>query len=160
MTQHMRAKSFPSGTLEAAAFTDISHVRTLTNKETFMVTAGANNVEDPYTGPSAYTNAKATPASVAASPPKPKAAKGAPAPPWNRNTVLVTADVIPAGGSKVFSIVDPKLGCEIDAATGEVQIGSSAGSIKVRVSSGKGSNFDEVTITITAPAPPRPQPTP
>jgi len=73
---------------------------------------------------------------------------------------LVTADVIPASGSKVFSIVGPKLGCEIDAATGEVQIGSSTGSIKVCVSSGKGSNFDEVTITITALAPPQPQPTP
>jgi hypothetical protein len=161
MVQHMRAKSFPSGALDAAAFTDIDHVRTLTDKETFVVTAGTKNIEDTYTGPSAYTNAAAAPASVAASAPKPKAAKGKPTPTWARNTVQVTADVIPASGSKVFSIVGAKLGCEVDAATGEVLIGSTPGSIKVRVSAGKGSNFDEVTITITAaPTPATPTPTP
>jgi hypothetical protein len=161
MVQHMRAKSFPSGALDAAAFTDIDHVRTLTDKETFVVTAGTKNIEDTYTGPSAYTNAAAAPASVAASAPKPKAAKGKPTPTWARNTVQVTADVIPASGSKVFSIVGAKLGCEVDAATGEVLIGSTPGSINVRVSAGKGSNFDEVTITITAaPTPATPTPTP
>jgi hypothetical protein len=74
--------------------------------------------------------------------------------------VQVTGDVIPSSGPKVFSIVGPKLGCEIDAATGEVQVGSTSGSIKVRVSAGRGSNFDEVTITITAPPAPTPSPPP
>jgi Bacterial Ig-like domain (group 2) len=149
MVQHMRAKSFPSGALDATPFTDIDHVRTLTDKETFVVSAGTKNIEDPYTGPSTYTHAAAAPASIAASPPRPKATRGAPAPTWNRNTVQVTADVIPASGPKVFSIIGPKLGCEIDAASGQVLVGSTPGSIKVRISAGRGSNFDEVTISIT-----------
>ncbi len=159
MTQHMRARSFPSGKMDAAPFTDIDHVRTLNANAKFVVSAGAQSLEDDYTGPPAYTGAAAAPASVSASPPKPKAAKGAPAPTWTRNTVQVSANVLPTGGPMVFSIVGPKLGCEIDKATGEVLIGSTPGTIKVRVSAGKGTNFDEVSITIT-PAPPPPQPTP
>ncbi len=159
MLQHLHAKSFPSGTLDATAFAEVNHVRTLTDKETFVVNAGMGHTDDPYTGPSAYTNAKASVSSVNASPPKPKApATGS----WARNKVQVTADVIPGSGTKVFSLVGPKLGCEIDAATGEVLIGDQAGTIKVRVSAGSGgTNFDEVSITITpAPAPtPTPKPT-
>src|SRR5205807_9365825 len=159
LVQLMHAKSFPAGTLDAAPFTDVNHVRTLTDKETFTVTAGKNHTDDPYTGPSAYTNIKASATSISASPPKPKApATGS----WTRNKVTVTADVIPGKGTKVFSLVGPKLGCEIDAAIGEVLIGDQAGTIKVRVSVGAGgTNFDEVSITI-APAPvptPTPKPT-
>jgi hypothetical protein len=159
MVQHMHAKSFPAGTLDAAPFTDVNHVRTLTDKETFTVTAGKNHTDDAYTGPSAYTNIKASATSISASPPKPKApATGS----WTRNKVTVTADVIPGKGTKVFSLVGPKLGCEIDPSSGEVLIGDQAGAIKVRVSAGAGgANFDEVSITITpAPAPtPTPKPT-
>jgi hypothetical protein len=159
MVQHLHAKSFPSGALDASAFADVDHVRTLTDKETFVVTAGMNHTDDPYTGPSAYTNAQASATSVSASPPKPKAPSTAS---WTRTKVQITADVIPGKGTKVFSLVGPKLGCEIDAATGEVLIGDQTGTIKVRVSAGAGgANFDEVSITITpAPAPtPTPKPT-
>ena len=156
MTQHMKAKSFPSGNMDASAFTDIDHVRTLTSSETFMVTAGTQNVEDPYTGPTAYTNAKASPSSVDASPPKPKSGS------WAQNKVQVDCDVIPSSGSKVFSIVGAALGCKVDKSTGELLIGSTPGTITVRISSGPGGkNFDEVTVTISKPAPPAPAtPTP
>jgi hypothetical protein len=158
MVQHMHAKSFPAGTLDASPFTDVNHVRTLTDKETFTVTAGKNHTDDPYTGPSAYTNIKASATSINASPPKPKAPTTGS---WTRNKVTVTADVIPGKGSKVFSLVGPKLGCEIDAASGEVLIGDQAGAIKVRVSAGAGgANFDEVSITITPAPAPTPTPTP
>jgi hypothetical protein len=159
MVQHMHAKSFPAGTLDASPFTDIDHVRTLTDKDTFTVTAGMKSTDDPYTGPSAYTNIKASATTVSASPPKPK---GPGAASWTRNKVQVTADVIPSkGGTKVFSLVGAKLGCDIDASSGEVLIGDQAGTIKVRASAGAGgANFDEVSITI-APAPaPAPTPTP
>src|SRR6266851_116490 len=157
MVQHMHAKSFPAGTLDASPFTDVNHVRTLTDKETFTVTAGLNHTDDPYTGPSAYTNIKASATSVNASPPKPKVpATGS----WTRNKVTVTADVIPGKGTKVFSLVGSKLGCEIDASSGEVLIGDQAGTIKVRVSAGAGgANFDEVSITITPAPAPTPKPT-
>ncbi len=157
MVQHMHAKSFPAGTLDASPFTDVNHVRTLTDKETFTVTAGLNHTDDPYTGPSAYTNIKASATSVNASPAKPKApATGS----WARNKVQVTAEVIPGKGTKVFSLVGPKLGCEIDASSGEVLIGDQAGTIKVRVSAGAGgANFDEVSITITPAPAPTPKPT-
>jgi len=159
MVQHMHAKSFPAGTLDASPFTDVNHVRSLTDKETFVVNAGLNHTDDPYTGPSAYTNIKASATSINASPAKPK---GPGAGSWTRNKVTVTADVIPGKGTKVFSLVGPKLGCEIDAASGEVLIGDQAGTIKVRVSAGAGgTNFDEVSLTIApAPAPtPTPKPT-
>jgi hypothetical protein len=157
MVQHLHAKSLPAGTLDAAAFADVNHVRTLTDKETFVVTAGLNHTDDAYTGPAAYTNAKASSASVNASPPKPKAPSTAT---WTRTKVQVTADVIPGTGTKVFSLVGPKLGCEVDRDTGEVLIGDQPGTIKVRVSAGSGAtNFDEVIITIAAaPAPPTPTP--
>src|SRR5712691_3760219 len=157
MVQHMHAKSFPGGTLDGSAFADVNHVRTLTDKETFVVNAGLNHTDDPYTGPSAYTNAKASASSVNASPPKPKAPSTAS---WTRNKVQVTADVIPTKGTKVFSLVGSKLGCEIDASSGEVLIGDQAGTIKVRVSAGAGgANFDEVSITITPAPAPTPKPT-
>ena len=149
MTQHLRAKSFPSGNMDATPFADVNHVRTLTTNETFKVSAGAQSVEDPYTGPAAYTNASAAPATVDASPPKPKSGS------WTRNKVQVTCDVIPTSGTKVFSIVGPALGCSIDATTGELSVGSTPGTIKVRISSGPGSkNFDDVSITINKPAAP------
>jgi hypothetical protein len=157
MVQHMHTKSLPSGTRDSATFADVNHVRTLTDKETFVVTAGLNHTDDAYTGPAAFTNAKASPTSVNASPAKPKKPSTAT---WARTKVQVTADVIPAAGSKVFSIVGAKLGCEIDATSGEVLIGDQVGTITVRVSAGaSGHNFDEVTITIVA-APVAPTPTP
>lgn len=160
MVQHLHAKSLPSGSLDATAFADVSHVRTLTDKETFVVAAGLDHTDDRYEGPAAYTNARASATSVNASPAKPKAPSSAT---WARNRVQVTADVIPAAGAKVFSLVGPKLGCEIDASSGEVLIGATPGTIKVRVSAGgTGHNFDEVTITIVAlpkPAPGQPKST-
>lgn len=160
VTQHLHAKSLPADTFDAASFTDTNHVRTLTDKATFTVEAGKGKTEDPYDGPPAYTNAKAAPASVVASDPKPKKPKGGSAPAWNRNKVQVTADVVPAGGPRFFSITGAALGCEVDAATGEVLIGDQDGTITVRVAAKAGrANFDEVTITITKrPAPVVPPP--
>jgi hypothetical protein len=161
MTQHFHAKSLPSGTLDASAFTDANHVRTLTAKATLTVEAGKGKTEDPYDGPAACTNAKAAPASVVASPPKPKAAKGGAAPAWNRSKVQVTADAVPSGAALVFSIKGPKLGCEIDASSGELLIGAQAGTITVRVAAkGAVKHFDEVIITITPAPPPAPAPVP
>jgi hypothetical protein len=161
MTQHLHAKSLPSGTLDASSFTDANHVRTLTGKATFTVEAGKGKTEDPYDGPPACTSAKAAPASVVASPPKPKAAKGGPAPAWNRSKVQVTADAVPSGAALVFSIKGPKLGCEIDASSGELMIGDQAGTITVRVAAkAAAKNFDEVTIPITPAPPPVPAPVP
>jgi hypothetical protein len=152
MTQHLHAKSFPSGKLETTPFTDASHTRTLNADTKFVVSAGKGQATDDYAGPPAYTNAVATPPSVSASPAKPKAQKGAAPPAWNRNTSQVTADAVPDGATKVFAIRGPALGCEIDAQSGLVLIGDRSGTITVRVSSGRGANFDEATITITAPS--------
>ena len=76
----------------------------------------------------------------------------------------MTGDVVPSGGAKVFSIQGAKLGCEIDASSGEILIGDQAGTITLRVWAGKGTNFDEATLTIVAlppatAAPPAAKPT-
>ena len=160
MTQHLHVKSQPSGKLDAAPFTDTAHVRRLEERKgrvVVVVKAGKGEVEQDYTGPPAYRGAKATPSSVAASAPRPKAPKGGKAPAWTRNEVTVTAETIPSGAKTVFAIVETgkaRLGCEIDSASGVVKVGSEAGTITVRVSDGTKGHYDEATITITAaPAP-------
>ena len=157
MTQHLHVKSTPSGKLDAAPFTDTAHVRRLeerAGKLVVVVKAGKGEVVQDYTGPPAYRNAKASATSVVASPPKPVAPKGGKAPEWTRNEFTVTGEVLPSGGKKVFSITQTgkaRLGCEIDAASGVVKVGSEAGTITVRVSDGTTAHFDEVSVTITAP---------
>jgi len=145
MDQELHAKSFPSGNLDATAFTTTQHVRTLdtdsSGKLVFKIKAGAKEVSMPYTGPAVYRNAKADKTSVEASGAKP--AKGD----WKRNEVQVSVSAEGSGASPAFSIVGPDLGCEVDF-NGKVKIGSQAGTITVRA--GDKTRYDEVTITITA----------
>jgi len=147
MDQELHAKSFPSGNLDATAFTTTQHVRTLdtdsSGKLVFKIKAGAKEVSMPYTGPAVYRNAKADKTSVEASGAKP--AKGD----WKRNEVQVSVSAEGSGASPSFSIAGPDLGCEVDF-NGKVKIGSQAGTITVRA--GDKTRYDEVTITIT-PAP-------
>ncbi len=149
MTQHFKAKSLPSGQLQQ--FTDTTHRRTLNADATFEVAAGMDKVSKPYTGPPAFTNAKASPSTIMASPPKPKSGT------WQQAKVQVTCDVVPSTESAKFKITGPALGCKVDAG-GEVSIGADPGAVTVRVS-GKGTHFDEVQITITPYKAPTTQPT-
>jgi hypothetical protein len=153
MTQHMHAQSLPSGKLDDAPFADIPHVRQLEERSgdvKMVVKAGKDEVEQDYEGPPAFRNARASPAKVEASPPKPKS--GA----WQRNEVTVSADAIPSTAKTVFSIVETgaaRLGCEIDSATGIVKVGDKPGTITVRASAGGAAkHFDEVKVTITPAA--------
>jgi hypothetical protein len=139
LDQEFHAKSFPSGNLDAAAFTTTQHVRTLAEengKLVFKIKAGAKEVSMPYTGPAVYRNAKVDQPSVAASPPKP----GKP------NAVQVSVTAEGAGASPSYSIVGPDLGCAVDL-NGKVTIGGQAGTITVRA--GDKTRYDEVKITIT-----------
>ena len=149
MTQKLHAKGFPSGRLDGAPFTTAPHTRALKDDAgtlSVVITAGLESVTFDYEGKPVYTNAKASATTVAASPPKPKA-KGQS---WDRGEVTVTADVRPASAKLVFSLVGPKLGCEIDKETGVVTIGDKPGKINVRASDGTAAHYDEVEIEITA----------
>jgi hypothetical protein len=150
MAQHLHAKSFPSGRLDATPFTTTDHVRTLAEengKLVFKLKAGLKEVSIPYAGPAVYRNAKADQPSVQAS--GPKAAKP--------NTVQVSVSAEGSGASPSYSIVGPDLGCVVDA-SGKVTIGSQAGTITVRA--GEAKRYDEVKITITpAPSPATGKPT-
>jgi hypothetical protein len=149
MDQNLHAKTFPSGKLDGAAFTTAKHVRALEEQSgtlAVVISAGQGSVTLDYEGPAVYRNAKASPAKVVASPPKPKDKDAT----WDRTEVTVTADVLPSTTTIVYSLVGPKLGCEIDASSGVVKIGDKAGTIKVRASDGTAtSHFDEVSIEIT-----------
>jgi hypothetical protein len=108
---------------------------------------------DSYVGPTGVRNARATPPTVVRSSGR------------TPNTVQIAADALPAGRPLHFSIrTSPALGCTINATTGVLTIGTTAGQIVVRVANrAGGSNFDEVTVTITNPpaqAPANPTPTP
>jgi hypothetical protein len=149
MDQEFHNKSFPSGNLEATAFTTTQHVRTLdvrNGKLVFVITSNGKDVEIPYVGPAVYRDAKADKASIEASGAKP--AKGD----WKRNEVQVSVTAEGSGAFASYSIVGPDLGCEVNL-NGKVKIGSQAGTITVRA--GDKTRYDEVKITITpAPAPP------
>jgi hypothetical protein len=151
MTQNLHAKTFPAGTLDTTPFTAVPHKRTLVPGPKFEVEAGAGKVTEDYSGPAAVTKAVATPATLMASPPKPKSGT------WAQTKVRVSADMIPLSRAPTFSIRGNALGCSVDA-SGVVSIGAVAGSVVVRVTASP-KNFDEVTITITEYKAPAPIPT-
>jgi hypothetical protein len=156
MTQHLHAKALPSGNLDAAAFTDVDHVRTLKEdggKLKVVLTAGKDVAID-YAGAAVFRNAKADKTTVEASEAKPKSGT------WKRNEVQVSVTAEPSSAKAKFSITGSALGCTVDS-SGKVLIGDQAGTITVRAGDG-GTHFDEVTITITArpaPAPAAPKST-
>ena len=163
MVQKLRSQRLPAKEWEATHFATVSHVRGLQESGgtvKFVISAGGKPVELDYVGPAAVRRITATPSSVEASPPKPKAEKGKPAPAWKRNEVQVTADVVGDASGVRYSITqtgESRLGCEIDATSGLLKVGDRAGSITVRATAGTGTgaHFDEASVTITAPpAPP------
>jgi hypothetical protein len=157
MTQHLHTKSFPSGAADAAAFTDTAHVRTLEESAGSLVMtlkAGKDSVSVDYAGPPVFRKAAASPAKVEASAAKPVAEKGKKAPEWVRNEVQVSVESTPATATPTYSIQGAALGCDINASTGLVRIGTTAGKITVRAGDAK--HYDEVEIEITAPPAPAP----
>jgi hypothetical protein len=142
MTQSLFAKSFPENTLAATAFATVPHTRRLIAGGQFEVSAGTDSVMEDYSGPAAVTGASASPASVMASAPRP--AEGE----WEQTKVAVTADAVPSDAALTYSFVGADLGCSVDA-DGEVSIGTTAGTVTVRVLASE-NNYDEVTITIAA----------
>jgi hypothetical protein len=142
MTQHLHAKSFPSGALDAAPFADTGHVRNLEERGgalKVVLKAGKQEAVLDYAGPAVYRDAKADKPKVEASAPKPA----------KPNEVQVSVTTEPAAATVAYSIVGDANGCTIDAASGKVLIGEKAGTIKVRAGDG-GKHFDEVAIEITA----------
>jgi hypothetical protein len=148
MTQHLHAKSLPSGKLDGSAFTDVDHVRELRDDggKLKVVLAAGQEVAIDYAGPAVYRDAKADKTSVEASAPKPASGE------WKRNSVQVSVTAEPSSAPVKYSITGNALGCAVDS-SGKVLIGDTAGTITVRAGDG-GSHYDEVVITITArPAP-------
>ena len=147
MTQHLHAKSFPSGALDGSPFADTDHLRNLEDRGgalKVVLKAGKQEVPIDYAGPPVYRGAKADKTSVEASAAKP--ASGA----WKRNEVQVSVTVEPSGAHVAYSLAGDALGCEVDA-SGKVLIGDKPGTIRVRAGDG-GKHFDEVSIAITARA--------
>jgi len=116
-----------------------------------------NNLEDggdDYVGPVAPHALTATPASVAHSAGPP--AGGGTLPP--ANTVALAASTVPAtlpaGGALVWSFRGPALGSTLTPDTADphratLTVGTTAGSVTIRVADAAGNNFDQVMVTIT-----------
>jgi hypothetical protein len=123
---------------------------------------------DPYTGQPAIIHAAASPNPVTVSATLPRGSpRGTPRP--TPNTTTVTADTLPSSFSHLtdrhglrFSIRGNRLGCSINATTGVVKVGTTPGTITVRVSdvNSTNHNFDEVQITIAAASSAPPSTTP
>ena len=125
-------------------FTSIQHERKLrlTGTDPEVVVSVNNQPQvDAYVGPTGVRNARATPATVVRSSGR------------TPNTVQIAADALPSGRALHFSIQSAsRLGCTINASTGVLTIGQTAGSIVIRVANRRGGqNFDDVTVTITNP---------
>jgi hypothetical protein len=148
MAQQLRAKTWPSGTLDGSPFTTTNHTRGLEEQSgtlAVVIGAGKDSVTLDYEGPPVYRGISASSTKVVASKPKPKEKDAT----WEREEVTVTAEVLPSTAKLVYSLQGEKLGCEIDASSGVVKIGSTAGTIKVRASDGGTGHYDEVSIEIT-----------
>jgi hypothetical protein len=123
---------------------------------------------DDYTGQPASVHAAAAPNPVTVSATVPRGSpRGTPRP--TPNTTTVTADTLPSSLAGLtgthglrFSIRGPARGCRVNATTGEVTVGTTPGTITVRVRdvNRRNRNFDEVVITIAAPAPAAPSASP
>ena len=160
--QDLRSMEVPTNTYRPK-FASPAHVRGLREPSPgapeFFVSANGTEHVDTYVGKPAVRNAKAaTPTVVASEPPPPKPKKGAPALPKPvPATMQITAESTPAGAPLTFSIQGAALGCSINAKTGLLTIGVTAGTVTVRAAEAQGKSFDEVVVTITArPAPAAP----
>jgi len=148
-------------------FTRLTHTRHLHQTSgdlTFVTGIPAPSLaatSDDYTGQPAIVHAAASPNPVVVSPTRPPGSpRGTPRP--APNTTTVTADTLPSSLAGLngthelrFSIRGPRLGCTVNATTGEVTVGTTPGTITVRVRDANRANhnFDEVVITIVATAP-------
>ena len=159
-------------------FTTLTHTRHLhltSGDLTFVTGIPAPSLaatSDDYTGQPAIIRAAASfnPVTVSATVPR-GSPRGTPRP--TPNTTMVTADTLPSSLAGLtgthdlrFSIRGPALGCTVNATNGEVTVGTTLGTITVRVTdvNRPNHNFDEVMITIVAaaaapaPAPANPPP--
>ncbi|HEX3484846.1 MAG TPA: hypothetical protein VHT51_07275, partial [Micropepsaceae bacterium] len=115
--------------------TGAEYVAIVNKQENIMAYDG-----DPAVVKTGVINARADTPTVAAT-----AAGGTP------NTVQISADAIPSGRQLFFSIQGAPLGCTINHASGELQIGRQVGKVRVRAANKNGgTNWDEVEVTITA----------
>lgn len=157
-------------------FATLSHTRHLFQRGSDLVfmtgipSPSLMATSDVYTGQPAIFNATASanPVLVSATLP-PGSPRGTPRP--TPNTTTVSAQTLPSSFSALtgrhvlrFRIVGAALGCTVNATTGVVTVGTTPGTITVRVGDvdGANHNFDEVRISIVAtlPAPPPPGPHP
>lgn len=139
-------------------FATVGHSRFLTNiAGTLALETTVNGMPDggdAYVGAPAVTNLNAipinTPRSVAARP----GGGGAPA----RRTVSLSVDTLPAplptGKALRWSIRGAALGCTVavdpaDPTRAVLTIGTSAGTVTIRIADAGGTNFDEIAVRIT-----------
>jgi hypothetical protein len=149
--------------LEAAAarwtdFVPVQHKRELKmdGADLKFVTT-VNNLGDggdAYVGEVAPHALTATPASIARSAGPPPGGGAAPA----ANTVTLSASTVPAtlpaAASLVWSIRGSALGCTLTPDTSNprratLTVGTTAGTVTIRLADAAGNNFDQVTVTIT-----------
>lgn len=152
IAQDLRALEFPAKTF-GAPFVTVSHVRGLrvgSSGPEFFVSANGKENPDPYTGPPAVRNIKASATTIEALPAPPPVPKGQKPTPVTPKTIQISAESLPGTAKISFSLRGDALGCKIDK-SGLLTIGSTAGSVKVRAAVGDGKSFDELNITITAP---------
>ena len=147
-------------------FADVDHVRTLrlsgSNVEFVVTMNGEENIQD-YTGHPAIINARADPATIPPTPPRPRRGP-APTPSTTQISADTLPDPLPARHGLRFSIRGNARGSRIGNTSGLFTAGPNTGRVTVRVSdSAPNPNFDEVVVTIANPAqqpspPGQPQP--
>lgn len=139
--QAFHALRMPTNTYGASPVAATTHVRTL--RETagsleVVLSAGGKEVVEPYEGPTVFRKAAADKTTVEASTKE------------SVNTVSISAEAFGADTTAYYKIEGEKLGCTVDA-SGTLTVGSTPGTVRVRVGDKKFASYDEVAITVTAP---------
>jgi hypothetical protein len=155
--QHLHWYNPMAATNRWTDFRTVIHKRELINTSgalSFVTTVnGLGDGGDAYTGNVGVTKLAATPATTPKSATAP-ATSPAPA----ARTVALSVDslptALPAGQTLNWSIQGADLGCSVAANASNsklatLTIGTTAGTVTVRVSDSSGTNFDEIVVTIT-----------
>ncbi len=138
-------------------FTLTAHSRTLKisgSDVKFVTTVNGVENEEDYVGKPAVTNLSASPVNTPKSAGPPSGGGAAPAPKTVSLSVDTVPGTLPAGATLTWSIFGAALGCTVtpdpsDQTKATLTIGTSAGTVNVRVADSTGANFDQVAVRIT-----------
>src|SRR5262249_1637967 len=128
VTQNFRNLSFPSRTYGATPATSTTHRRAIEDRGSLkaVTSAGTQEIEQNYVGPTVFRNCTVTPSSIPVRAPAPRGGRAPPP-----TTATITVDTEGQRARPTFRIQGPALGCTISG-RGVLTPGTTPGTVTVR----------------------------